>query len=130
MLRKLFSIIAASLVALSVASNWQAFIELRDMSVLAHLAAYSNAGHEHDDEDHHNSVDTHTHKHRHAPDQPEHEHTHSHLGCVTTVTAANVPPIDSISRLILPPALGVRFALEERVPPSFALSSLLRPPIA
>ena len=135
MVGKLFSILAAFLVAISLATNWQVLRELKETQSWAHLATYSSqdssdSDHDHDVDHHSENVSgSHTHKHRHAPNEPEHDHTHLDFGFVSFAATTSVGSPDLLALLRMPPIFEVKRISNERLPSSSVLASLFRPPI-
>lgn len=137
MSKSILSILGAFFLAMSMAMNWQAFAELKEMGTVAHLAAYSghthhdaDADHDHDTEHQEAVAGHHAHKHRHAPGEPEHEHSHTDLGFVTASATTNVGSSASASLMVIPPIRETKVSIDECMPSSWVLASLLRPPIA
>jgi len=127
---KLCSIIAFLLVAVSLATHWQAFITLREMNTISHLAAFSDHSHHDAESRDHDEVEiAHTHKHRHAPDQSEHEHTHLDPGYLLVASNVHLPQIGTFDFLRLPSVQKIQALPKALVPLSQVLSLILRPPV-
>lgn len=127
MLRKLYLILLAALVALPLMTNERALSQLREMSTLAHLAAVeAQHGHSHQADQ---SGGKHSHKHQHSPNEPVHEHSHSDSALVST-DVARMAPSATEKLFHLHPNHHAYTLFNQNVPPNFFLKFTLRPPIA
>ncbi len=137
MFKKFLFIGASSLVALSLTTNWRAFTELKEISVILHLAAFkdhsrqatADSDHDHNDDADQVHEALHSHKHRHGPNEPEHEHATYDPGFSGVATALNFTRNNPVLKILAPQTSKIRFALVERIPSSHTLTSLFRPPI-
>ncbi|MBL7716560.1 MAG: hypothetical protein JNL01_13940 [Bdellovibrionales bacterium] len=128
MLRKLYLILLAALVALPLITNERALLQLQEMNTLAHLAAVeAQHGHSHSQADQRDGK--HSHKHQHSPDEPVHEHSHSDSALVNT-DVARVAPRLSEQLFRLAPNHHSYPLFDQTLPPNFFLKLTLRPPIA
>ncbi|MEW6057103.1 MAG: hypothetical protein AB1540_10855 [Bdellovibrionota bacterium] len=126
------------LAAITMAANFSALFELREIGTALHLASFSehldhdSDEHEADHDHHHNDTDgatQHSHTHKHSPDGETHEHTHVDPGFFATTTGWVDAAPNQIVKAIINWSQKLPTALNEKIPASALVLLVFRPPI-
>lgn len=117
-------------VVISMAMNWHAFRELKEIGTALHLVANENSKSSNHGHHHKTSAKAHVHKHQHSPDQKEHEHTHTDPGLWGTVSTFTSPQSIVFKFLGLIVPSDISLPANEQIPTNSVLRSIFRPPIA